>query len=129
MTMTTLDLKQIERRLAWIGIGLVLAGSIVTALRFGLLTGASFLAGGALAAVNLAWLRQIVSGLAFSDPKTSRRRLLAGYIVRLVLIPLGLYAMIRFLSLSIPAAVAGFAVFNCSVFVEGVLEAFGYRPR
>jgi ATP synthase I chain len=127
--MTTFDLKRIERRLAWIGIGLVLAGSVVTAVRFGLLTGASFLAGGALAAVNLAWLRQIVSGFAFSDPKTSRRRLLAGYIVRLVLIPLGLYAMIRFFSLSIPAAVAGFAVFNCSVFVEGVLEAFGYRPR
>jgi ATP synthase I chain len=127
--MTTFDLKRIERRLAWIGIGLVLAGSVVTAVRFGLLTGASFLTGGVLAAVNLSWLRQIVSGFAFSDPKTSKRRLLAGYIVRLVLIPLGLYAMIRFFSLSIPAAVAGFAVFNCSVFVEGVLEAFGYRPR
>src|SRR5262245_59094393 len=105
MTMTTLDLKRIERRLARIGTGLVLAGSFVTALRFGLLTGASFLAGGALAAANLAWLRQIVSGFAFNDAKTSRRRLLAGYIVRLVLIPLSLYAMIRFLSLSIPAAV------------------------
>jgi hypothetical protein len=127
--MTTFDLKRIERRLVWIGIWLVLAGSILTGLRFGMMTGTSFLAGGALAAVNLSWLRQIVSGFVFSDPKTSRRRLLAGYIVRLVLIPLSLYAMIRFLSLSIPAAVAGFAVFNCSVFVEGVLEAFGYRPR
>lgn len=127
--MTTFDLKRIERRLVWIGIWLVLAGSVLAGLRFGLMTGASFLAGGALAAVNLSWLRQVVSGFVFSDPKTSRRRLLAGYIVRLVLIPLSLYAMIRFLSLSIPAAVAGFAVFNCSVFVEGVLEAFGYRPR
>ena len=127
--MTILDLKRIERRLAWIGIGLVLSGGVVTALRFGLLAGMSFLAGGALAAVNLSWLRQTVSGFVFSDHKTSRRRLLAGYFVRLVLIPLTLYAMIRFLSLSIPAAVAGFAVFNCSVFVEGVLEAFGYRPR
>lgn len=127
--MTTLDLKRIERRLAWIGVGLVLIGSVVTALRFGILTGVSFLAGGALAAGNLSWLRQTVTGFVFSDPKRSRRRLLAGYIVRLVLIPLTLYAMIRFLSLSIPAAVAGFAVYNCSVFVEGVLEAFGYRPR
>jgi hypothetical protein len=31
--------------------------------------------------------------------------------------------MIRFLFLSIPAAVAGFALFNCSIFVEGILEA------
>ena len=127
--MTSLDLKRIERRLAWIGVGLVLIGSVVTALRFGILTGVSFFAGGALAAGNLSWLRQTVTGFVFSDPQRSKRRLLAGYIVRLVLIPLTLYAMIRFLSLSIPAAVAGFAVFNCSVFVEGVLEAFGYRPR
>ena len=127
--MTSLDLKRIERRLKWIGVGLVLTGSVVTALRFGILTGVSFLAGGALAAGNLSWLSQTVTGFVFSDPQKSKRRLLAGYIVRLVLIPLTLYAMIRFLSLSIPAAVAGFAVFNCSVFVEGVLEAFGYRPR
>jgi len=33
--------------------------------------------------------------------------------------------MIRFLFLDLLAAVAGFAVFLCSVFVEGILEAFG----
>jgi hypothetical protein len=127
--MTALDLKRIERRLAWIGVALVLTGTLVTALRFGILTGVSFFAGGALAAGNLSWLRQTVTGIVFSDPQRSKRRLLLGYIMRLMLIPLILYAMIRFLSVSIPAAVAGFAVFNCSVFVEGVLEAFGYRPR
>ena len=127
--MPPLDLKRIERRLEWIGVGLVVTGTLVTALRFGILTGISFFAGGALAAGNLSWLRQTVTGIVFSEPQKSKRRILAGYIMRLMLIPITLYAMIRFLSLSIPAAVAGFAVFYCSVFVEGVLEAFGYRPR
>ena len=59
-----------------------------------------------------------------NDQKSSKRRILAGYFLRLLLIPLCLYAMIRFLFLGVLAAVAGFAVFNCSIFVEGVLEAF-----
>jgi len=36
--------------------------------------------------------------------------------------------MIRFLFVDVIAAVAGFAVFICSVFIEGILEAFGSSP-
>jgi hypothetical protein len=56
-------------------------------------------------------------------------RVLAGFICRLLLIPLCLYAMMRFLFLDVIAAVAGFALFVCSVFVEGILEAFGSSPK
>jgi hypothetical protein len=113
----------LERRIFWIGAWLVAGGSLLTWLLFGLKSGASFLAGGALAAANLAMLRAAVNAAFFYDPKRSKRRILAGYFLRLLLIPLCLYAMIRFLSLSIIAAVAGFALFNCSIFVEGILEA------
>jgi hypothetical protein len=37
--------------------------------------------------------------------------------------------MIRFLFLGIIAAVAGFALFNCSIFVEGIREALKGNPR
>ena len=114
----------IERRIFWIGTWLVAGGSLFVWLIFGWRSGVSFCAGGALAGANLALLRSAVNAALLSDPKRSKRRILGGYFLRLLLIPLCLYAMIRFLFLGVLAAVAGFAVFNCSVFVEGVFEAF-----
>jgi hypothetical protein len=120
--------KSIESRLFWIGAGLVLAGSILAGLAFGFRNGLSFLSGGALGAINLLWLRHALNA-AFESPKRPRRMALAGFFLRLLLIPLVLYAMIRFLFWGTPAAVAGLAVFYCSVFVEGVLEALDIRSR
>jgi hypothetical protein len=114
---------EVERRIFWIGAWLTGAGSLVTWFLFGFVNGISFLAGGVLAGVNLALLRVAVNAAILYDPKRSKRRILAGYFLRLLLIPLCLYAMIRFLFLGVLAAVAGFALFNCSIFVEGVLEA------
>lgn len=75
------------------------------------------------------WLRSTIHAIFAGDPKRSKIQVLAGFFLRLLLIPLCLYVMIRFLFLDILAAVAGFAVFVCSVFVEGVLEAFGSSPK
>jgi hypothetical protein len=107
-----------------ISIILLLAGAAVAWLFFGLIQAVSFLAGGILAALNLLWLYRSVQAMFSRDPKQLRTRVLAGFLARLLLIPLCLYAMIRFLFLSLPAAVAGFAVFHCSVFIEGIIEAF-----
>jgi len=113
----------LERRIFWIGAWLVVGGALFILLLFGWRGGISFLAGGTLAAVNLAMLRSAVGAAVLYDPKRSKHRILAGYFLRLLLIPLCLYAMIRFLFLGILPAVAGFALFNCSIFVEGILEA------
>ena len=121
--------KSIEQRIFWIGAGLVVALSLFVGVSFGLRSAASFISGGALGIFNLLWLRQSVSALAFENPKRAKLLSLAGFFLRLLLIPLTLYAMLRFLFLSIPAAVAGFAVFNCSIFVEGILEAFETRSK
>ena len=112
-----------------IGICLVAGGSILVGTVYGLGIGASFLAGGALGGLNLAWLRQTVTSAFARNPSRLKTRILVGFFLRLLLIPLFLYVMLRFLFLSVPAAVAGFAVFNCSIFVEGVLEAFGSRSQ
>ena len=121
--------KVIERRLFWIGAGLVVAGGLLVAIVFNLRSAGSLLSGGFLGALNLLWIRQSVNALTLDDPKRSKRLAFIGFFLRLLLIPLTLYAMIRFLFMSIPAAVAGFAVFNCSVFVEGILEAFETRSK
>ena len=118
-----IDLKNLERRLFWYGAWLTGIGGILTAFIFGLADGISFIIGGLLSAINLAILRHAITALLHSPSKRSKAAVLASYFLRLLLIPICLYAMMRFLFLSIIAAVAGFAIFNCSVFIEGIREA------
>lgn len=115
--------EAIEGRIFWLGVGMVGVGSLLVGSLFGLLHAESFLLGGALAAVNFSWFRWSVREVFNQDAKRSKRRILGGFFGRLLLIPLGLYVMMRLLSLSVPAAVAGLTVFHCGVFVEGILEA------
>jgi len=119
----------LEKRLLQLGLGLALVGTILTWVLFGGGAGLSFLAGALLAAGDLAWLRTSIGLVLSREPKGAKSKVLAGFFLRLLLIPLCLYVMIRFLFLNLLAAVAGFAVFLCSVFVEGILEAFGSSPR
>jgi hypothetical protein len=127
--MTGARMVGLERRLVRLNLGLTAAGSLLLWLCFGGREAVSFVAGAGLAWGNLIWLRSTVSSIFAGDLKSSNFKVLAGFILRLLLIPLCLYAMIRFLFLDILAAVAGFTVFICSVFVEGVLEAFGSSPK
>jgi MFS family permease len=113
----------IERRIFIIGAWLVLGGTLLALILFGWRYGFGFLAGGALAALSLAWLRKSVDALLFKPRRKAETRAVVGFILRLLLIPMGLYAIIRFLYGGIIAAVAGFAIFNFSVFIEGVYEA------
>ncbi len=119
----------LERRLLWLGIYLAVGGTILVWMIFGQREGLSFAAGAALGGGDLSWLRSSILAILSGDLKHSKSQVLAGFFLRLLLIPLCLYVMIRFLFLDILAAVAGFAVFICSVFVEGVLEAFGSSAK
>ena len=121
--MTNPDNRWVETRLLRIAASLVGAGSVVTALLFDIRQASSFLCGGILAGVSVLWLRKVLNAIVLQDSKASKRHALAGFALRLLLIPLGLYVMIRFLFLGVAAAVAGFAACHCSIFVEGILEA------
>lgn len=116
-------MTEVERRIFWIGACLSLGGAVACAAVFGLRHGFALLAGGVLGGLSLAWLRWTVTRIVFSDRKGSVNRVIVGFILRLLLIPLGLYAMIRFLLAGVVAAVAGFALFTCGIFIEGVYEA------
>lgn len=126
---TTSRIGSLERRLFLLGLGLAAGGGLLTWFCFGVREGLSFLAGAALAGGDLLWLRSTVSTIFSGKLRRSKLRVLAGFGCRLLLIPLCLYAMMRFLFLDVIAAVAGFALFVCSVFVEGILEAFGSSPK
>jgi len=126
---TSFQISGLERRIFLIGLLLTLGGSLLTWGIWGWHQGISFLAGGILGGLNLLWLRQAVNSIVFYDQKASKRRILAGYFLRLLLIPLCLYAMIRFLFFGVLALIAGFAVYNFSILVEGILEALNSRSK
>jgi hypothetical protein len=107
---------------------LVLAGSVLTGLIFGLAHGICFLAGGMLAALNMTMLRNSINS-ALSRSSNPKFRTVGAYILRLLLIPLCLYAILRLFFWGIIAAIAGFAVFGCGIFLEGVLEVFRGNSR
>jgi hypothetical protein len=112
-----------ERKVFWIGMWMVVAGTIVTALIFGLKYGVSFLLGGLLSAVNLKWLIRTINAALARSSRVSSIRITAGYILRLLLIPLCLYAIMHFFFPGIIAATAGFVVFSSGFLIEGIFEA------
>jgi len=115
---------EVESRIFWLGGCLVGTGAVLAGLVFGFRNGLSFLAGGLLSAANLAVLRHTVNTALLRRSGNSGFRIVASYILRLVLIPLCLYAMMRFFFWGIIAATAGFAAFSCGIFLEGIFEAF-----
>ncbi len=119
----------IERRLLWLTAGLAAGGSLIVWACFGTREGLSFAGGALVGGGDLLWLRATVGRLFGPDLTRSKAPVLAGYFLRLLLIPLGLYVMIRFLFVELIAAVAGLVVLICSVLVEGILEAFVCNPR
>ena len=120
--------KPVERRLFRIGLILTGVASAISWICGGFEAAVSCVAGGALAAVSMHWLSRTVSAVVAPRPKASKRAVLLGYVLRLMLIPLCLYAMLRLHFFSIPAVVGGFAAFTFAALIEGILEAAGRRP-
>jgi hypothetical protein len=107
---------------------LVLAGTVLTGLAFGLAHAVCFLSGGMLAALNITMLRHSINS-ALSRSANPKFRTVGSYILRLLLIPVCLYAILQLFFWGIIAATAGFAVFGCGIFLEGILETFRGKPR
>ena len=118
-----------EHRLFWIGGVLVAIGSLALGLIFGLKYGASFLAGGLLSAINLRLLIRTINAALARGSKVSDFRITATYILRLLLIPLCLYAIMHFFFFGIIAATAGFVAFSSGILIEGIFEALKSSPR
>jgi hypothetical protein len=114
--------RKLETRLVHIAAWLAAAGGVLTWFFFDARHALSFFAGSLLAGVSILWLRRVLDSAFLQERKAPKGRVLAGFLLRLLLIPLCLYAMIRFLFLSVPAAVAGFAVIHGCILVEGILE-------
>ena len=117
-----------ESRSFRMGVILVIAGTLLTGLFFGFFHGICFLAGGILSALNMQLLERSIH-VALSRSENPKFRTVGSYIVRLLLIPVCLYGIMRVFFWGIIAAIAGFAVFSGGIFLEGVREAFKGHSR
>lgn len=119
----------LEIRLFGIGLGMILAAAILTLVFFGFWEALSLLMGGTLGGLALLWLKRTIDGVLLQDRKAAKFRVTLGFLLRVLLIPTMLYVMIRVVSMSAPAVIAGFAVFHSCIVIEGILEALGRSPK
>ncbi|HSA95445.1 MAG TPA: ATP synthase subunit I [Acidobacteriota bacterium] len=94
--------------------------AVGAALLFDLPTGLVFFAGGALAALTFAWLRQSVTRLLAGGRKGALRSGIALYAIRLALICAAFFLIILVYPKKILAFGAGFSVVVLVSLVEGI---------
>jgi len=103
---------------------LILSGGLVSGWEFAL----SVAAGGALADINFSWLKKAVDRALTGNPQSrSGGLLIAGFIARVVLILVGLFAMIHFSFLRVLGAVLGASIFVFAGFIEAAVVLFRRR--
>jgi hypothetical protein len=87
----------------------------------GWLTGAGFLLGAAISALNFYWLHQLVAGLG-SGRKPGNRSVILGF--RYLILGSGAYVILRVSSISLKGVLAGLFVLTAALFVEVIFEIF-----
>jgi hypothetical protein len=102
---------RIVRHMAVIGIG----GTAVVLAWRGWEPAAGFALGAVVSFLNFRWLKQIVDALGAVRP---RARLAVWLGARYLLLGAGAYAIVRFSTISLPAALAGLFVSVAAVIVE-----------
>lgn len=116
MTGTTSDLKNIEKNAL-----IILASGIATGFFFsGFWMAASILIGGLLALVNFRLMKSGIDRMLYPGGEKKDGLLIFGFIGRLLLILLCLFAMIQTAKFNLMGALAGLAI----IIVAGMYEAF-----
>ncbi len=112
-----LDVEGLFRRGIWI----LAVMSLVAGVVWGWQMAVSILVGGGLASVNFHWLKLAVDGMLTGASRHSPTLLIAGFLGRLLLILVGLFAIIQLSFLSLYGALGGMAIFVVAGFLEAIL--------
>jgi hypothetical protein len=99
---------------------LVVTGFFLQGLEFGL----SVLIGGVLADLNFSLMKETVDQVLAGKTGLSARRLLVGFVGRVLLILLCLFAMIHFSFFRLLGVVLGASIFVLSGFIEATVVLF-----
>jgi hypothetical protein len=84
----------------------------------------SVLLGGLLADINFTLMKEAVDKILTGLQDFSSRRLIIGFLLRIVLILLGLFAMIHFSFFRLLGALLGASIFVLSGFIEATIVLF-----
>lgn len=103
------------------GLWILGAFAIGSELVWGWRMALSVLVGGGLACMNFHWLKLAVDGALTGRSQHSPAVLIMGFLGRLLLILVGLFAIIQLSFLSLYGAVGGMAVFVVAGFLEAIL--------
>jgi ATP synthase I chain len=107
-------------KLMWaIGVG----GAIALLVWRGWWWGAGWVFGSALSALNFRWLKQMADGVG-SETAKPRKAVFLG--MRWILLGSGLYAILKYSAISVPAALAGLFLSTAAVMVEILFELLMY---
>ena len=99
---------------------LILISSLFRGWEFGL----SVLIGGLLADVNFTLMKEMVDRAIIGRKELSNGRLVVGFVGRILLILVGLFAMIHFSFFRLLGAVLGASIFVVSGFIEATIVLF-----
>lgn len=129
MTAKTTDEMFFERAvgrmktaMAWLGV----AGSTVAWWMEGWSWGLGFLAGAAASLTNFHWLHRLTASLG-TEMREPRRRMVAYFALRYLLLGAAGYVIVRFFGLSLTAALLGLLVAAAAVLFEIFYELFYAR--
>lgn len=106
------------RRVSWIILALALTGSSAIALAKGARIGLAFLIGAVISYASFWGWRQVVDAIT----PTSRKRSSIPFVLRILLLLVLAYAIIRFLRLNVAAVASGLFVSAAAVLLELVFE-------
>lgn len=111
------SVEDIFRRGLWTLGAMVVVGEVI----WGWQTALSILLGGGIACLNFHWLKLAVDRALTGHSRHSPTVLITGFVGRLLLILVGLFAIIQLSFLSLLGALGGMAVFVVAGFLEAIL--------
>ena len=109
--------EDIFRRGLWILGVMTVAGEVIWGWRIAV----SILLGGVMACLNFHWLKLAMDRVLTGHSRHSPTILMMGFLGRLLLILVGLFAIIQLSFLSLFGAVGGMAIFVVAGFLEAIL--------
>ena len=116
--------ERVAGRIFKVMLVLAAGGAMVALVWRGWAAGAGFALGAAVSWLNFRWLKHVVDGLG-SKRARPRLALLAGF--RYLLLGGGAYVILRYSSISLPAALVGLFVSVAAIIVETVFEVMYAR--
>ncbi len=119
-------MNDLVRRGLWLG----LIMTAIAGLGWGWGTGLSVLLGSGMAWLNFRWMQRGVDRVLMSDPsRQSDLKIIAQYILRLLLILATLFAIIRFSFLSLGGGLVGLSIFVLAGMFEAVILLYRQLRR